>query len=356
MSGARTAIVLFNLGGPDRQEAVEPFLFNLFDDPSIIALPGIVRHLLARLIAKRRGPVAREIYARMGGGSPLLPNTEAQARALEAALERSGIEGELRCFIAMRYWHPTSAAAAAAVKQFLPTRILLLPLYPQFSITTTASSVQAWREASRRAGIAAPTRLICCYPREPGFVAALADNIRAGFARLPPGAPARLLFSAHGLPERIVARGDPYPWQIARSCAAVVARLAMPALDWMLCYQSRVGPLAWIGPATDKAIEDSAREGLALVVAPIAFVSEHSETLVELDMDYGALAARAGAAAYIRVPTVSVAPAYIEGLARMVRAALAEGAGVASGEGGRICPAAFGGCALAADAEERAVA
>jgi protoporphyrin/coproporphyrin ferrochelatase len=347
MSQPRTALVLFNLGGPDRLEAVEPFLFNLFNDPAIIALPAPLRYLLARLIARRRGPVAREIYAKMGGGSPLLPNTKAQARALEAALAG---EGELRCFVAMRYWHPMSEDTARAVKQFAPDHVLLLPLYPQFSTTTTGSSWQAWRAAAARVGLQAPTRLVCCYPGELGFIEALVDKVEEGLTRVPSRMRTRLLFSAHGLPERIVARGDPYPWQVERSCAAAVARLGVSGLDWKLCYQSRVGPLAWIGPATDASIEEAGREGLALVVAPIAFVSEHSETLVELDMDYGALAARAGVPAYIRVPTVSVAMPFIAGLARIARAALAQGPGVSSSESGRICPAACSGCAMAGEA------
>ncbi len=347
MSQPRTALVLFNLGGPDRLESVEPFLFNLFNDAAIIALPAPLRYLLAWLIARRRGPVAREIYAKMGGGSPLLPNTEAQARALEAALAG---EGELRCFIAMRYWHPMSEETARAVKQFAPDHVLLLPLYPQFSTTTTGSSWQAWREAAARVGLQAPTRLVCCYPGEPGFIEALVDKAKEGLARVPSGMKTRLLFSAHGLPERIVARGDPYSWQVGQSCAAAIARLGVSGLDWKLCYQSRVGPLAWIGPPTDASIEEAGREGLALVVVPVAFVSEHSETLVELDMDYGALAARAGVPAYIRVPTVSVAAPFIAGLARIARNALAQGPGVGSSEGGRICPAACGRCAMAGEA------
>ena len=168
MENKRLAIVLFNLGGPDKPESVQPFLFNLFNDKAIIGLPQPMRFLLAKLISARRAPIAREIYEHLGGGSPLVPNTEAQAEALTAALDDLG---EVRCFMAMRYWHPMTEAAAAAVKAFDPARIILLPLYPQFSTTTTGSSFGAWRKAAAAIGLTAPTRTVCCYPTEAGFIA-----------------------------------------------------------------------------------------------------------------------------------------------------------------------------------------
>jgi ferrochelatase len=184
-----------------------------------------------------------------------------------------------------------------------------------------------------------PTTLICCYPRQAGFVQAIEALVRDGLAEVAAAGRPRLLFSAHGLPKRIVARGDPYQWQVERSCAAVVAALGGSDLDWGVCYQSRVGPLEWIGPATDAEIARAGREGVPVVLVPIAFVSEHSETLVELDIEYGKLAKRAGVPAYIRVPTVSLAPAFIQGLAGLVRRAMESGGSALSGEGGRICPA-----------------
>ncbi len=342
--GPRIAIVLFNLGGPDRPESVQPFLFNLFNDPAIIGAPTALRWLLAKLMARRRAPVARAIYDHLGGGSPLLANTEAQARALEPLLQ--GL-GAARCFIAMRYWNPLIEEAAAAVKRFEPDRVLLLPLYPQFSTTTTGSSWRAWQRAARGAGLAAPTTLLCCYPRQTGFVQAIAALAREGLAQAAAAGRPRLLFSAHGLPKRIVARGDPYQWQVEQSCAAVVAALGRSGLDWGVCYQSRVGPLEWIGPATDAEIARAGREGVPVVLVPIAFVSEHSETLVELDIEYGKLAKRGGVPAYVRVPTVSLAPAFIQGLGGLVRRAMESGGNVLSSEGGRICPASCTGCALA---------
>ncbi|HEY1941474.1 MAG TPA: ferrochelatase [Roseiarcus sp.] len=317
---ARIAVVLMNLGGPDRLEAVRPFLFNLFSDPAILRLPALVRLPLARVIAWRRGPVAREIYRRLGGESPLLANTEAQARALETLLGP-----QHRCFIAMRYWHPTSEQTAREVADWAADEVVCLPLYPQFSTTTTASSLAAWGTSSRRCGIACPTRVVCCYPSDSGFVEAVAGMIRpvlssaAGQEK-----PLRLLLTAHGLPKRIVQAGDPYPTQVETTAAAVIAALNRPDLDWTVCYQSRVGPLEWIGPATDDEIRRAGNDGVPLVVAPISFVSEHSETLVELDLDYRDLAAASGVPAYHRVPTVGTEPGFIRSLATLVRRACTE--------------------------------
>ncbi len=296
---SRTAIVLFNLGGPDSLDAVEPFLYNLFADPAIIALPNPLRWLVARLIAHRRAPLAQQIYARIGNASPLLPNTEAQARALEVALG-----GDVRVFVAMRYWHPMSDEAAAAVKDWAPDEIVLLPLYPQFSSTTTASSLEAWRKAAKAAGLDVPTRAVCCYPTAAGFIAALARRVEAALAQWPAGEPVRVLLSAHGLPQRIVARGDPYEWQVNATADAVRATMGEKLPETIVCYQSRVGPLKWLEPATDAEIRRAGAERIGLIVLPIAFVSEHSETLVELDLDYGALAATAGVPRYVRAPTV----------------------------------------------------
>ncbi len=334
LSGMRTAVVLLNLGGPDRAEDVRPFLFNLFNDPAIIGAPRPLRWLLAQALSRRRAPTARAIYAHLGGGSPLLANTEAQARALEAALADLG---EVRAFVAMRYWHPRSDAAAAAVAAFSPDRIVLLPLYPQFSSATTASSLADWRRAA--AGVSIRTRAICCYPTDAGFIAALAEATRAALARLAGGEIYRVLFSAHGLPKKVIGRGDPYQRQVEETAAAVAAALELADEDWVVCYQSRVGPLEWIGPATDAEIRRAAREGRSIVVAPIAFVSEHSETLVELDIDYRRIAEEAGAKVYLRAATPGTSAAFIRGLAGLVRLAAEESAGIASSIGTRRCAA-----------------
>jgi len=332
----RIAVVLFNLGGPDSPAAVEPFLFNLFNDRNIIDLPGVLRWPLAKLISSRRAIAAAAIYHEMGGRSPILPNTERQAEALQAVL---GDLGEVRVFIAMRYWHPLTEDAVAAVKRFAPDDVILLPLYPQFSTTTTESSNRVWRNAAKKQGLNALQKLICCYPSEPGFVAAVAKVTAAAIARAKAKtkAPIQVIFSAHGLPKKVVDRGDPYVAQVSATVHAVVKKLDLAAAEWMVAFQSRVGPLEWVGPPTDHSIEEAAAAGKAIVVVPIAFVSEHSETLVELDIEYRRLAEKRGAAAYERAPTVSEDPDFIAGLADLVRAALDRPDRVQPGSGAQFC-------------------
>ena len=273
-----------------------------------------------------------EIYRQLGGRSPLLENSVAQAQALEEAL---GGAGQVRCFVAMRYWHPFADETVAAVKAFDPDRIVLLPLYPQWSTTTSASSVKDWHRACRDTGFERPTRSVCCYYDEAGFIAAMVGLIRPLYRAAANQGRTRLLFSAHGLPEKIVTAGDPYQWQCERTAAALVAALGIAGLEWVSCYQSRVGPLKWIGPETSAEISRAGREGVGVVVVPIAFVSEHSETLVELDVEYRRLAEQAAVPVYLRVPTVGIAPEFIAGLARLV----------GSDDDERRCPASFGGCA-----------
>lgn len=335
----KTAVVLFNLGGPSSPDSVQPFLFNLFNDPAIISLPQPLRWLLAKIISARRAPIAREIYAVMGGSSPLLANTMAQAEGLESRLG----EG-FKTFVVMRYWHPRAAAQIAAMKAWAPDQILLMPLYPQYSTTTTGSSIAEWLKLTRRSGIKAPSFEICCWPVLPGFVAAVAEGIRAALARLPVDKSRRVLFSAHGLPKKIVAGGDPYQNQVERSVEAVVDALAMPELDFQICYQSRVGPLEWIGPATDAEIERAGEEGVALVVAPIAFISEHSETLVELDHEYRRLAEQSGVPAYERVATAGIHRQFLDDLAGLIRTRSAQPVPCASAELDWRCPAEFARC------------
>jgi ferrochelatase len=337
----KLAVVLFNLGGPDSLDAVEPFLRNLFGDPAILSVPGIVRRPLARVIASRRAPVAREIYKRIGGRSPIVEETRAQANTLDKLLAERGMDA--KSFIAMRCWHPFSDEAAKAVKDWGADAIVLLPLYPQHSTTTTASSFADWGRAAHKAGLNVPTSRLCCYPDSEGFITAEAELIHQTLTRVKPGVSYRLLLSAHGLPKRTIAKGDPYQWQVERTAAAIVDRLGIKVPDWRVCYQSRVGPLAWIGPATDAEIRRAGAEGKGVAIAPIAFVSEHSETLVELDMEYAHLALNAGVKDYLRVPTVSAHAKFIEALADLVMLAN-RGKGTLSGRGARICPRKFGAC------------
>ena len=311
----KVAIVLFNLGGPDSLEAVKPFLRNLFSDPAIINLPGWLRLPLARFISSRRAKKAMGIYAKIGGSSPILGQTEAQARALEAALGHGNTD-EWRGYVCMRYWHPMTERVVQSVKRYGPDRIVLLPLYPQFSTTTTGSSFAAW---DRAAAFQAPTTRVESYPTDEGFIAASVELVKQGLADAGSGK-TRVLFSAHGLPEKIVKAGDPYQRQVEQTAQAIAD--AIGGLDWTVCYQSRVGPLKWIGPPTEQEIERAGRDGAKVVLYPLSFVSEHSETLVELDIDYRHLATEADVTRYVRVPTVGTHPKFIDGLARLVRNAL----------------------------------
>jgi protoporphyrin/coproporphyrin ferrochelatase len=350
----KLAIILFNLGGPDSPEAVEPFLRNLFSDPAIIRLPWLLRQPLAWLIARRRAPLARKIYDHLGGRSPILEETQRQARALEAAVSEPGVEA--RTFVAMRCWHPFSDGTVLAVKKFAPDHVVALPLYPQYSTTTSASSLKDWDRATKKAGLAVPLTRICCYPDELGFIAAAAEKIRAVMVEPGPGLGYRLLLSAHGLPKKMITDGDPYQWQVERTARALVEALGIdgsPVRDWRICYQSRVGPLKWIGPATDAEIRRAGAEGKGVVIAPIAFVSEHSETLVELDIEYARLARESGVPDYRRAATVRTHSAFIAGLAGLVRRALANATGasdtVINGSTGRLCPAQFSRCGFDRD-------
>lgn len=346
--GRKIAVVLFNLGGPDSPDAVRPFLFNLFNDPAIIEAPGPVRWALAQYISRRRAATARANYANMGGASPLLPNTQKQAQALQAALAG---DAEVRCFIAMRYWHPFADETARDVKAFGPDKVILLPLYPQYSAATSGSSLEDWRRAARGIGLDTPTSAVCCYPDLPGFIETVADMTAEAWIRAARAGTPRILLSAHGLPRRNIAAGDPYQWQVERSAAAIAAAVAQRLErepDWLVTYQSRVGRLQWIEPYTENEVERGAMEGRPLVVVPLAFVSEHVETLVELDIEYRDVAERHGAPGYERVGTVSEESRFIEGLAGLVRGAIAGAPGVESGDGGRLCPGEWSRCACAA--------
>jgi len=340
----RLAVVLFNLGGPDSLSSVEPFLYNLFSDPAIIPLPGWLRKPLASWIAQRRAPIARDIYRRIGGRSPLLDETRAQAASLEEALCRRGIEA--RVFIAMRAWHPRSDETARLVADYAPDITVLLPLYPQYSTTTSASSLDDWRKSRRAAGISGIERRVCCYPWDAGLVAAIAGDVRGTLAERRGDLSYRLLFSAHGLPKRTIARGDPYQWQVERTAEAVVHRFSTEPLDWQVCYQSRVGPQKWLEPTTESELRRAGAERRGVIVVPISFVSEHSETLVELDMDYAKLAQEYGVPHYLRVQTVRAGRNFIEGLVELVLRAAGSGQPVTCGSG-RICPPQFVRCGMA---------
>ncbi len=311
----RIAVLIFNLGGPSKQADVRDFLYNLFSDPYIIGLPWGMRQVVAALIANGRTKSAQANYAKMGGGSPILMETRGQAEALEKQL--AGLPGiEARVFIGMRYWHPFIAEAVAGIEAWSPDEVVVLPLYPQFSSTTTLTGFDAFKEAYKGA---AKVHYVCCYARNANFVNAHVKLIRQHLERLPQDN-RRILFSAHGLPEKIIRQGDPYQEQVERCVAATMAELG--EIDHVICYQSRVGPMRWIGPSTEDAIRQAASDGRNILVVPIAFVSEHVETLVELDGEYGELADRLGIAHFERVPTLRNDLTFIQGLVVEVEKAL----------------------------------
>ncbi|MCC7259518.1 MAG: ferrochelatase [Alphaproteobacteria bacterium] len=333
----KTAVVLFNLGGPDKPESIQPFLYNLFNDPAIISLPWPARPLLAKLISTRRAPEAAHIYEKLGGRSPLLELTQQQANALEKRLSR---EGEYKIFTCMRYWHPMSEEVAAQVKNYAPDEVIFLPLYPQFSTTTSRSSFEDFRKAL---GTKFPISTACCYPTDPSLVTAHVMRIKETMAGMDPST-TRILFSAHGLPQKIVDKGDPYQWQIEQTAEAIVEKLGIENLDWNVCYQSRVGPLKWLEPSTESEITRAGAEGRSLLVVPVAFVSEHSETLVELDIQYKELAEKSGVREYRRAPALGTEEAFIESLATTCMK-LRGAHRTCSNTGKRLCPSAFSQCA-----------
>jgi ferrochelatase len=314
------AVVLFNLGGPDSLEAVRPFLNNLFADPDIIQVPlgWLTQKPLAWLIAKRRAPEAAHGYAAIGGRSPLNDNTRRQADALKQAL---GDAADV--YVAMRYWHPFTAEVVTELKRGGYTRVLLLPLYPQYSRTTTGSAVNEFNRECRRQDYQPCVQLVREWCTQPDYLAGIVESIRAEAAKLPnpdPGA-TEILFSAHGLPKKIVAQGDPYERQINATYEAVHAPLGFPRTT--LCYQSRVGPLEWLRPYTDDMIREKGAAGCKqMLVYPIAFVSDHIETLFELGQTYRDLARSVGIEHYRVVPALNNHPQLLTALTTLAKEGL----------------------------------
>lgn len=340
----RTAIVLLNLGGPDSLAAVRPFLYNLFSDPDIIQLPfgRAVQKIFAALIAWRRAPEAMKGYAAIGGRSPLLAHTQAQAQALQQVLataapalhaatgsgaapvaRRQDVPAAPEVFVCMRYWHPHADEVVARLRQNGCTRIVLLPLYPHYSRTTTGSSFNDFKRACAQQGYRPELLQIEHWYDQPQYQQAVVETLRAELMKFPDPVPERIevLFSAHGLPQKLVDRGDPYERQIRATYEALRARFNWPHTT--LCYQSRVGPLAWLKPYTDEVIAAKAAGGARqILVYPIAFVSDHVETLYELGITYAELARARGVAHYRVAPALNTHPLLIQALAQLVRARL----------------------------------
>ena len=311
----KKAIILFNLGGPDKLENVEPFLFNLFNDPAILNLPAFLRYPLAKLISNRRAPVAKKIYEEIGGSSPILKLTNDQAKELEKKLNQNQTTDNYKCFVVMRCWHPRAAEVITNVQYYNPNEIILMPLYPQYSAATSGSSMKEWKDVCKKNNYKVKTSAICCYPTDKNFINAHTKEIIKKIKSLQSF---KLIFSAHGLPEKNIRNGDPYKWQIEQSVKKIVENLNYKNLDWVLSYQSRVGPLKWIGPSTDDIIIENSKIGKHIVLVPIAFVSEHSETLVELDIEYKKLAKDNGCKEYTRVPALGINEDFISAMSELI--------------------------------------
>ncbi|MDG1437373.1 MAG: ferrochelatase [Emcibacteraceae bacterium] len=313
----KTAVVMFNLGGPDNLDAVKPFLFNLFNDPAIITLPNPFRWLVAKLISSRRAPIAQDIYREIGGKSPILEETEKQRLKLERILNNKD-EDEFKCFIFMRYWHPFAEEVIKDVKAYDADELIILPLYPQYSVTTTGSGIIEWDKQAKKNNLNTPFRVIKEYPEGDFFINCVATMIKEKLSTIKNKDDYRLLLSAHGLPKKTIEAGDPYQMQVEQTCASLMKTLENEKLDHVVCYQSRVGPLEWIGPSTEDEIERAGKDGKNIIMVPVAFVSEHSETLVELDIEYKEVADEAGVKDYIRISTVQDRDLFINGLSELV--------------------------------------
>ena len=311
----KKAVILFNLGGPDKLESVEPFLLNLFNDTAILNLPSLFRFPLAKLIANRRAPTAKKIYNELGGSSPILQLTQEQAQALELKLNKDDSSCDYKCFIVMRCWHPRAENVLKEVSDYNPDEIILMPLYPQYSAATSGSSIKEWNDVCKKNNFKIKTSTICCYPTDENFIEAHKEEIMKKIKNLNNF---KLIFSAHGLPEKNIKKGDPYQWQVEQSVKKIIESLKIKDLDWILSYQSRVGPLKWIGPSTEEIIIENSKLGKHIVLVPIAFVSEHSETLVELDIEYKELADKNGCKNYSRIPALGTNKNYIASMSNLI--------------------------------------
>jgi len=311
----KIAVVLFNLGGPDRLENVEPFLFNLFNDPAILNLPSIIRYPLAKFISKKRAPIAKKIYKEIGGASPILKLTQDQADNLEKNLNNCQKTFNYKVFITMRCWHPRASETIDLIKDFNPSETVLLPLYPQYSAATSGSSILEWKKIAKKNNFSVKTSTICCYPEDDNFIKAHIELIKKKIEGINNF---KLIFSAHGLPEKNIKNGDPYQWQVEQSVKKIMEGMNDENINYILSYQSRVGPLKWIGPSTEDVIIENSKKGKHLVIVPIAFVSEHSETLVELDIEYEKLAKKNGCKNYTRIEALGVNKNFIQSLSNLI--------------------------------------
>lgn len=317
----KTAVVLLQLGGPDSLDAVEPFLYNLFCDPDIIDLPGafLFRKPLARLISSKRAPKVQELYKRIGSRSPILPQTEIQAKALSRSLEASGVNADV--LIAMRYWHPFTEDTVRQVVENGYQRIILLPLYPHYCKATTGSSLNEWSRCVMRIGMPpVPTSIINSYYEHPLYIESLVEQIKIALERVPVEErnKVHLVFSAHGTPMKLVRDGDPYSHHIRATYERVVEKGAF-GLPHHLCFQSKVGPQKWLEPSLLGTIEDLAKEQVShMIVIPVAFVTDHIETLSEINIEAKEEALKLGVRYFDMTPPLIDNKKFISCLADLV--------------------------------------
>ena len=322
---SRVGIVLLNLGGPERIQDVGPFLYNLFADPEIIRLPiPALQKPLAWLISTLRSNKSQEAYRSIGGGSPLRRITDQQARELQSLLRQRDVDATT--YVAMRYWHPFTESAVADMKADGIEQVVVLPLYPHFSISTSGSSfreLQRLRQGDERFA-QLPLRAIRSWHDHPGYLKAMAQLIEREIDACVDPSTAHVFFSAHGVPKSYVEEaGDPYQKEI-ESCAELIMKTLGRENPWTLAYQSRVGPVEWLQPYTEEALEELGEKGVKeLVVVPISFVSEHIETLEEIDIEYREIATEAGVSNFRRVPALDTDPTFIASLADLVETSLA---------------------------------
>lgn len=320
----RLGVLLLNLGGPDKLEDVRPFLYNLFSDPEIIRLPSpLLQAPLAWLISSLRAKQSQQNYKKIGGGSPLRRITEAQAQALRTQLVQNGHEAQV--YVGMRYWHPFTEEAIAQIKKDKIEELVVLPLYPQFSISTTGSSFRLldriWKTDPELQKI--KYTVVPSWYDNSWYLQSMANLIATKLDQVKDPSKAHVFFSAHGVPVSYIEEaGDPYQKEIEACAALIMQKLNRPN-PYKLAYQSRVGPVEWLQPYTDVAIEELAAQGVKeLVVVPISFVSEHIETLEEIDMEYREIAEHAGIETFARVPAPDTDPTFIQALADVVLKAL----------------------------------
>ena len=311
-SAPLTGIVLLNMGGPDTLSAIRPFLARLFSDRELIRLPlaPLTQPLFAWIVSGMRARKVRRYYEEIGGGSPIAELTGRQRAALEEMLAETG--GNFRVYVGMRYWYPLAKHAVLEMKEDGVARGIALPLYPQYCAATTGSSLSDLRRWMRWAGAGFPLTEVRSWPDHPGYIAALCGKIEDTLAWESPDK-THLLFSAHGVPKSFIDEGDPYQAETEKTVAAVMERF--PGISHSISYQSRLGRTEWLKPDTVEEVLRLGREGIQrLVVVPVSFVSDHIETLHELDIRLKKTAGEAGIPAFFRVPALNDSPAFIRAL------------------------------------------